>query len=793
MEEMSITEFRTSIQEFLRSSGTLGCLKTQLRSVLTTELLKRRGNFTALKGGRHGTTSKSDPAAACPPDGMSEDGDENDDWVRRLADAIVEQHLRQTGRAFSLAIFSSEADVGLRPAGDEGLAVLLHLWTPATAVTNADAASGVEVASSTGSKKRTAASFLQTIIAAHLRHAGDERGRARGCTVGTQTDFGDSCNTEEAKSSLESRLAAVDAKHALCFARTGKSMREEVEHRMAVYREELKVQMEQSYHQRLRSFEQQQLHEARREAEEHYKVLLQHKIEEQRELERVAVQRLEAERARLAQAREDVQLQRVEVERRQRELQLLVDERDKSAALLEERLQEARQRVQKLLVQNQQLEELCATRLAETEAARSREEQRVLDIRRIRTEHMNELCLKDEEICRLRFREKSLCARLTSCRAFTEESDVPNVKQAAIQEMLLRAEREQQVLRDGLQPPSNAYSKYPLGYLEDGVTPCVAPVVGHRPAAPPRVSFPSTEPIVRGGGVHLSQKQDLALPRQEGVCGMPTTDFSGNDCNTNASFTDIPMAAVKSTAPLLNTAQSSVTQVTPALLHSSISAKDELCSAAKHMASESTDVVKNVEEKNVSEGEGRLPSGSEKGSKSSSQGRTEAGAGAPVPCSASSSRVASERSAARRPTTSSSTTRSEPSTSTSESVAAEQNMAAPSDLEKKFNETLKVLEEEQGNIRGAIENEEHTNRRAIEWSAGQQHTVLMKRQAEAAIETGGPSSSRASSVVAANLDRYVPSQQAQETNNVVFQQYSEGSDDDDILLRRGDEDSDRSF
>ncbi|EAN97859.1 hypothetical protein C3747_14g228 [Trypanosoma cruzi] len=376
IDALSVSELRAGMQQFLRSSGALGSLKTQLRSVIVSELLKRRGPSQKSSAVRHTRDAEHE-----------EDEVEDDGWTQRLADALVEGHLRHTGRSFSLAIFSSEADVSFGSSGDDALAGMLHLNT------------------SVALRRRT--SLLHSVLEIYLRQMGDKRGQPPGYAVGTQTDM---CEKELSPPPLELRLAAVDAKYALSFSRLRESTREEVDRRMAVYREELRVQMEQGYQQRLRAFEQQQLNEARRAAEEHYGVLLQHKMEEMRELERVSVQRIEAERARLGQARDDLEIQRVELERRHRDLHGLLEERDKAIAATEGRLHDAKQQISLLTTQLRKYEELCGVRLAEADAARDREWRRVEDLRRLQAEHLAELQLKDEEISRLRFRLKSILA-----------------------------------------------------------------------------------------------------------------------------------------------------------------------------------------------------------------------------------------------------------------------------------------------------------------------------------------------------------------------------------------------
>lgn len=449
---LSAAELRTGMQQHFRANGTLQQLKTQLRGMMLTELLEQPKTARMLVGGAAqsfppapgspANLSDAAPAAVTSVGGGARETADSraiaavprrsdrtlQTWSCGLADALVENHLRRTRRPMSLSIFSTEAEVppftttGAPSEEEQYLAHLFH-----------QGGSGVQEEDDfiTSSPAQSVRSVLQRLVEDTVTKRGALSGGVGGAptrhlhSCSTQTDAADSTDgATNPLNSLECRLAAVDAKYALTFAqlrRTGASgeqpffLRSEVERRMAQYKNDMHAQLRSEYEQKYNTFTRVQLQEARDEAEQRYRVLVRNKTEELAEMERNVVVRLEQERARLKLSWEDVHQQRVEMERRQRDVaQQLADHAD-GQQQKDVELQKLSEACRVLRLQCAKWEELCATRLMELDGARSREERRVEDIRRLQAEHASELRLKDEEVSRLRYR----------LRLLTREVEVP--------------------------------------------------------------------------------------------------------------------------------------------------------------------------------------------------------------------------------------------------------------------------------------------------------------------------------------------------------------------------------
>ncbi|KEG15640.1 hypothetical protein DQ04_00011070 [Trypanosoma grayi] len=741
---LSVSELRAGMQQFLRSSGALGSLKTQLRSVIVSELLRRRQGF-------------SDTAAVIR-NGREESDDDDSAWTQRLADALVENHLRLTNRTFSLAIFSSEADVSFGAAGDDALAGMLHFSTAAT--------------------QRQDTSLFQRVVEMHMRQVGDSRGRPPGSAVGTQTDANDP--TASSPPPLEIRLAAVDAKYALRFSQLGQSTREEVDRRMAAYRQELQAQMEQAYQQRLRAFEQQQLHEVRRAAEDHYGVLLQHKMEELREVERASVRRVESEQARLAQAREDLELQRVELDRRHRELQGLLEERDKATAALEGRLHDAKQQIRVLTAQAQQYEELCGVRLAEADAARDREWRRVEDLRRLQAEHVAELLLKDEEISRLRFRVKSLIGAhaVAGWRGEAEEG-----RTSTLRDVLEKAEELQQRVSAAM-PPSAAFSTQPPQTREATWQSAWNLTRSPPPAAPAAATTTTgTKPATAVGEGEL----DDTVAQQQGVTPVGASVIQDvlqrTEEDEKRERVALATALPDSTSPVIATPPPSAASAPPDSPAAAIAVP-----------------LREVEETETRATEGGGDDESEERRRSAVKEETARNEKAPT---SSSSPTHSKGSVDSTPKGHSSTqsSSSSPSSSASSPPSADKKAVTATAATATVLSTPASVFAEQNSLcreetsgRTAIEADEDTGRRGIAWAANSQRSVLLQRQAD---ERDGSDDDGIGRRGIPSLGTFAASaRQRQLTEevaaNTLFTRDSDDDVDSDILFgRRGS--SDESF
>lgn len=434
---LSVSELRTAMQQHLRRNGALTTLKTQLRGMVLTELMqwqRRAGRVPGTipsaapapqppRSSQDHTTREADAAVDTTDDAADGIAPSFRTWALCVADAVVENHLRRTQRPMSLSIFSTEAEV--TPLGNTGsptdeeirLRQLLSM-PPGSSYEDPDddgTAGGTTVATGRPSSRR---SVLQLVVEQLLLHGKEEQVRAAGhrhqCS--TQTDYQSDAHDEtNPLTSLECRLAAVDAKYALTFSQLGRHgdgksffTRSEVERRLQVFRNDVHEQLRAEYEQKYKLFEQTKLHEMKEMYEARYRMLIQHKTEELREVERTLVAKADQQQQRSQFAREELERQRLDLERRQREMQETLHGWQVELSAYEASQNELREKLRVAQLQCTKWEELSGERLMEAEAARSREHRRIEDNRRMQSEHAAELRLKDEELTRLRFRIRML-------------------------------------------------------------------------------------------------------------------------------------------------------------------------------------------------------------------------------------------------------------------------------------------------------------------------------------------------------------------------------------------------
>ncbi|KAG5468559.1 hypothetical protein CUR178_01391 [Leishmania enriettii] len=455
---LSVSELRTAMQQYLRSTGALRELKTQLRGMVLTELLQQPKTARMLV---HGTSQSVPPSpgegqgkledrkssAAGPPGtppvavGSGRADHTLQTWSRGLADALVENHLRRTRRAMSLSIFSTEAEVppfSVSGAPAEEEQYLAHLFRQMDTDAPANPEDDILTPSPSRSMKSVLQRLVEDIVAREgLASTAASAQHLRSCS--TQTEAADSADgATNPLNSLECRLAAVDAKYALTFAQlkrasgTGEQpffLRSEVERRLQQYRNDMHAQLRSEYEQKYNSFTRVKLQEARDEAEGRYRIFVQNKTEELAEMERSVLVKLEHERQRLKMAWEGVHQQRAELERRQRDTIKQLEDCDAEKQRSDAELHSWKEKARALQLQCAKWEELCGTRLMELDSARSREGRRVEDIRRLQAEHAAELQLKEEEIGRLRYRLR-LVSRESNFSPHTAAAAAADLKDA---------------------------------------------------------------------------------------------------------------------------------------------------------------------------------------------------------------------------------------------------------------------------------------------------------------------------------------------------------------------------
>ncbi|KPI86172.1 hypothetical protein ABL78_4761 [Leptomonas seymouri] len=489
---LSASELRAGMQQHFRANGTLQQLKTQLRGMMLIDLLQKPKTARMLVSGAAQSTpphtSSSSPlgqdnledmaaglqrssapgAADAGPSGgraivaVPRHSDHTlQTWSCGLADALVENHLRRTRRAMSLSIFSAEAEVppfttGGAPSEEEQYLAHLFRQSATDGSLAAPSSPAAEDDFLNPSPSRSVKSVLQRLVEDSITKQGSlsgPDGAARHLhTCSTQTDAADSTDgATNPLNSLECRLAAVDAQYALTFAqlrRTGATgeqpffLRSEVERRLAQHKNDMHAQLRSEYEQKYNAFTRVQLQEARDEAEQRYRVLVRNKTEEFAQMERSVLVKMEQERERLKLSWEDVHQQRMEMERRQRDMMRQLADQEAAQQHKDSELQEVKERCRMLQLQCAKWEELCAARLMELDGARSREERRVEDIRRLQAEHASELRLKDEEVSRLRYRIRLLSREVevpTATPATGEEASTGNATSASKEKAEYRA------------------------------------------------------------------------------------------------------------------------------------------------------------------------------------------------------------------------------------------------------------------------------------------------------------------------------------------------------------------
>ena len=268
---LSLSELRENLQAHLKESGALRTLKTHLRSIVLTQVAKHPQQANL-------------PLSSVP-------------WSSRAADVLVENHLRYSQRHFTLSVFSSE--VVLPSAGTVDSDLALFLVQPYV------------------SQPCASKSALMTLVENQM---GTSTGRDK-CTVGIQTGESDA-------PSLEHKLALIDSQFALKFAKHQTTTTTDYELKLAAHRQELEAEMKVELAFRMNQFRQKELAEARKQEEDKYQLILRHKLEEYQELERTAQHRIELERTRLSQLKQELEFQGNSIEKRQKEYLELARERE---------------------------------------------------------------------------------------------------------------------------------------------------------------------------------------------------------------------------------------------------------------------------------------------------------------------------------------------------------------------------------------------------------------------------------------------------------------------------------
>lgn len=421
---LNVMELRTAIQQHLRQSGALRTLKTQLRGMVLTDLLHHHRGALQPRPAAAGDESMSlEEFEACrstvkehwkAADGSSPTPPplspaHASTWSGRVADCLIHNHLHRSQRDMSLSIFATEAEVP--PLSDTGAPADEQQFLCQLLGLPAGAGSEREVSRQGALSLKSA---LQLLVEEALRRRGDVEGESHRHHCSTQTEDWEPCSEQtNPLTSMECRLAAVDAKYALLFSQQkqgggGITWQAQVERQMAAYKEDLHQLLRAEYAQKYRSFEQTTLHETKESYDVQYQLYRQHQEEAFREKERTMEAKHEQERERLRHMREDMEHQRMRLEKKQLDIISFQQELESEGEKLRVQIREQRDNILTLRCQCEKWEELCATRLMEVEASKSREMRRTEELRRAQLEYSTNVHALEEEIHLLRLRLQTI-------------------------------------------------------------------------------------------------------------------------------------------------------------------------------------------------------------------------------------------------------------------------------------------------------------------------------------------------------------------------------------------------
>ena len=305
---LSVDELREGIRQQLKSRGALRQLKTQLRAMVLTDL--------ASSGALH---EPRQAWAEVPAD--SKENTSTQTIEGKLADALIECHLRNSGRSYAHSIFVSEADIA-SPCNESEICAMLKL-------------SYADVSSSHKSP-------LSLVVAERLSL---EARREDVATTSQQTD--EPCTTQ----TLEQRFAVVDAQYALRANQHSQMTRRDFELSVKRFQDDTLVRIRRDCGSGVAEVEEDEIVRLRQEERDRYETLLRVKYEELAEKETAANQRIQLEQHRIDDIRKDLALRAADVERRSNDMLAEFAERDRAVSELRAELQAQRSKGRSLTQQ----------------------------------------------------------------------------------------------------------------------------------------------------------------------------------------------------------------------------------------------------------------------------------------------------------------------------------------------------------------------------------------------------------------------------------------------------------
>ena len=397
-------ELKAGLQRHLKENGSLRSLKTQLRTMVLHDL--------ASSGGHQGVAAPKEAWSAADVDEAHQQGitsiaqqrqqqlDSNMASVggglsQRLADDLIEMHLRATQRNYSHSVFVSEVDT---TAGGEGVAgttaneqteSLLHeaLGIPEELLYPSNKG---------GDNKAPTFSPLTYLVKRIVSQT--TRKEVNSMAVQTLTD------AELRPPSLEHRLALVDSAYALKVNRVNENSALRTEAILKKYKNEEAQRIREEMQSELSRWKNTELITMRAEQEAKYLAALETKTEEYKGSLLAMEHRASLEQRRVEDTTRSLTQQEMILERRTREVVQEKKDSDDLIEKLQAQVSLLRETSRQYAAQGTHYQDLCTDRLHEIERLQMREIKKVDEINNLRGEQLQELRLRDEELSNLKYR-----------------------------------------------------------------------------------------------------------------------------------------------------------------------------------------------------------------------------------------------------------------------------------------------------------------------------------------------------------------------------------------------------
>lgn len=341
MAQLSVDQLQRNIHSYLQETGAVRTMKGHVRALVLGDIAKATGGFpraaTSRGGALHGSV------------------------VAGTADALVEAYLQASGRSNTHSVFTAEADLPSSGANASAeLGQLLGL--------SAAAVEGQDV--------------LLAVIAELLQTAHERRSGALASRVST----GVQASPEVAATTLEEKLAWVDANTRYQHAQKAGASRDAWEARMRMHEATLKDQLARDSALELARWKERELVAMRREEEEKFRVKLHARIAALAETEQASQHQISTERFKVEQLRREVELRGLTLDTEKATSARLAAAREQSVEAARKEADDLRHKLAEAISGIATLEREAASARSETRQYRQRAGELEVDLRLAQSE-----------------------------------------------------------------------------------------------------------------------------------------------------------------------------------------------------------------------------------------------------------------------------------------------------------------------------------------------------------------------------------------------------------------------